>query len=240
MARCACATSAGAAQHSTLQCKGHPACTRDSLLTAPPPPSQVWVFNKSYTQYIPLSIYDLQVRAQGAARGGAEGRGRRRDSCGTCSVRVQAFSSVFLPPLTTPCTHPNLHTQTWVGTPAIYVFDCSAAGQILSSFRVRGAAQFPGGSGGLQAAAVGCSWCPDGAAQQHSPQLLLPIQRIPVPLPLQQFMFQRQQELEGSYLQHQHAAAAAAAGGLPPPMLPALVGYGGWVCSRGCERVVCA
>ena len=48
---------------------------------------EVWVFNKSYTQYIPLSIYDL---------------------------------------------------QTWVGTPAIYVFDCSAAGQILHSFRVRG------------------------------------------------------------------------------------------------------
>ncbi|PSC68711.1 Regulatory-associated of TOR 1 [Micractinium conductrix] len=45
---------------------------------------EVWVFNKSYTQYIPLSIYDL---------------------------------------------------QTWVGTPAIYVFDCSASGQILYSFR---------------------------------------------------------------------------------------------------------
>ena len=45
---------------------------------------EVWVFNKSYTQYIPLSIYDL---------------------------------------------------QTWVGTPAIYVFDCSFAGQILFSFR---------------------------------------------------------------------------------------------------------
>ncbi|KAL4421494.1 hypothetical protein ABPG75_010785 [Micractinium tetrahymenae] len=72
---------------------------------------EVWVFNKSYTQYIPLSIYDL---------------------------------------------------QTWVGTPAIYVFDCSAAGQILYSFR--------------------------------------------------QFMFQRQQEMEGGYLQHQQAAAAAAGG----------------------------
>ncbi|KAL4432235.1 hypothetical protein ABPG77_005997, partial [Micractinium sp. CCAP 211/92] len=74
---------------------------------------EVWVFNKSYTQYIPLSIYDM---------------------------------------------------QTWVGTPAIYVFDCSAAGQILYSFR--------------------------------------------------QFMFQRQQEMEGGYLQHQQAAAAAAAGTL--------------------------
>ncbi|EFN54506.1 hypothetical protein CHLNCDRAFT_135218 [Chlorella variabilis] len=77
---------------------------------------EVWVFNKSYTQYIPLSIYDL---------------------------------------------------QTWVGTPAIYVFDCSAAGQILYSFR--------------------------------------------------QFMFQRQQELEGGYMQQAAAAAAASGAVLPPP-----------------------
>jgi regulator-associated protein of mTOR len=45
---------------------------------------EIWVFNKSYTQYIPLSIYDL---------------------------------------------------QNWMGTPAIYIFDCSVAGQILLSFR---------------------------------------------------------------------------------------------------------
>lgn len=45
---------------------------------------EVWVFNKSYTQYIPLSVYDLQA---------------------------------------------------WVGSPAIYVFDCSAAGMIVNSFR---------------------------------------------------------------------------------------------------------
>jgi regulatory associated protein of mTOR len=45
---------------------------------------EVWVFNKSYTQYIPMSIYDL---------------------------------------------------QTWVGTPAIYLFDCSAAGLIVNSFK---------------------------------------------------------------------------------------------------------
>ena len=45
---------------------------------------EIWVFNKSYTQYIPLSIYDL---------------------------------------------------QTWVGTPAIYIFDCSVAGQIVQSFK---------------------------------------------------------------------------------------------------------
>jgi regulator-associated protein of mTOR len=45
---------------------------------------EIWVFNKSYTQYIPLSIYDL---------------------------------------------------QSWVGSPAIYIFDCSIAGQILSSFK---------------------------------------------------------------------------------------------------------
>lgn len=45
---------------------------------------EVWVFNKSYTQYIPMSIYDL---------------------------------------------------QTWVGMPAIYLFDCSAAGLIVNSFK---------------------------------------------------------------------------------------------------------
>lgn len=45
---------------------------------------EIWVFNKSYTQYIPLSLYDL---------------------------------------------------QSWLGTPAIYVFDCSMAGQILVSFK---------------------------------------------------------------------------------------------------------
>ena len=45
---------------------------------------EIWVFNKSYTQYIPLSIYDL---------------------------------------------------HSWMGFPAIYVFDCSVAGQVLTSFR---------------------------------------------------------------------------------------------------------
>ena len=45
---------------------------------------EIWVFNKSYTQYIPMSVYDLQA---------------------------------------------------WVGSPAIYVFDCSAAGLIINSFK---------------------------------------------------------------------------------------------------------
>jgi len=45
---------------------------------------EIWVFNKNYTQYIPLSVYDLQA---------------------------------------------------WVGTPAIYVFDCSAAGLVISTHR---------------------------------------------------------------------------------------------------------
>ncbi|XP_052071445.1 regulatory-associated protein of mTOR-like isoform X2 [Mytilus californianus] len=44
---------------------------------------EIWVFNKSYTQYIPLSIYDL---------------------------------------------------QTWMGSPSIYVYDCSKAGIIVESF----------------------------------------------------------------------------------------------------------
>jgi regulator-associated protein of mTOR len=49
----------------------------------PTPNGEIWVFNKTFTQYIPLSIFDLQQ---------------------------------------------------WLGTPSIYVFDCSAAGQVLESF----------------------------------------------------------------------------------------------------------
>lgn len=45
---------------------------------------EIWVFNSRYTQYIPLSVYEL---------------------------------------------------QTWLGTPCIYVLDCSAAGLIINSFR---------------------------------------------------------------------------------------------------------
>eukprot|EP01117_Protostelium_nocturnum_P006486 TRINITY_DN2337_c0_g1_i2.p1 TRINITY_DN2337_c0_g1~~TRINITY_DN2337_c0_g1_i2.p1 ORF type:complete len:1347 (+),score=433.49 TRINITY_DN2337_c0_g1_i2:163-4203(+) len=44
---------------------------------------EIWVFNKNFTQYIPLSIYEL---------------------------------------------------QTWMGSPSIYVFDCSAAGTIVNWF----------------------------------------------------------------------------------------------------------
>lgn len=46
---------------------------------------EIWVFNKNYTQYIPLAIYDLQQ---------------------------------------------------WMGTPSIYVFDCSCAGLIVDSFQM--------------------------------------------------------------------------------------------------------
>ncbi|RKP10243.1 raptor N-terminal caspase like domain-containing protein [Thamnocephalis sphaerospora] len=44
---------------------------------------EIWVFNRSYTQYIPVSLYDL---------------------------------------------------QTWLGSPCIYVYDCSAAGNIVAAF----------------------------------------------------------------------------------------------------------
>eukprot|EP01018_Ginkgo_biloba_P027833 Gb_27558 [translate_table: standard] len=47
---------------------------------------EIWLFNKSYTQYIPLSVYDL---------------------------------------------------GSWLGTPSIYVFDCSAAGMIVNAFTER-------------------------------------------------------------------------------------------------------
>ncbi|KAI8915600.1 raptor N-terminal caspase like domain-containing protein [Gorgonomyces haynaldii] len=49
----------------------------------PTPGGELWVFNKNYTQYIPVSIYDL---------------------------------------------------QTWLGSPCIYVYDCSCAGNILLAF----------------------------------------------------------------------------------------------------------
>nr|XP_018672805.1 regulatory-associated protein of mTOR-like isoform X1 [Ciona intestinalis] len=45
---------------------------------------EIWVFNKTYTQYIPLSIFDL---------------------------------------------------QTWMGSPSIFVYDCSSAGLIVNSFK---------------------------------------------------------------------------------------------------------
>ncbi|RUS73614.1 hypothetical protein EGW08_018620, partial [Elysia chlorotica] len=45
---------------------------------------EIWVFNKTYTQYIPLSLYDLQI---------------------------------------------------WMGSPSIYVFDCSNAGIIIDLFK---------------------------------------------------------------------------------------------------------
>ncbi|KAJ3050506.1 hypothetical protein HK097_008544 [Rhizophlyctis rosea] len=49
----------------------------------PTPGGEIWVFNKNYTQYIPVSIYDV---------------------------------------------------QTWIGSPCIYVYDCSNAGNILKAF----------------------------------------------------------------------------------------------------------
>ncbi|KAI9205108.1 raptor N-terminal caspase like domain-containing protein [Polychytrium aggregatum] len=49
----------------------------------PTPGGEIWVFNRNYTQYIPISIYDI---------------------------------------------------QTWLGSPCIYVYDCSNAGNILQSF----------------------------------------------------------------------------------------------------------
>ncbi|KAI3620038.1 hypothetical protein CBS9595_002005 [Malassezia furfur] len=50
----------------------------------PTPGGEIWVFNKAYTQYIPLTLYDL---------------------------------------------------QTWLGSPCIYVWDTSAAGNIVNNFR---------------------------------------------------------------------------------------------------------
>ncbi|WFD02166.1 Target of rapamycin complex 1 subunit kog1 [Malassezia obtusa] len=56
----------------------------------PTPGGEIWVFNKAYTQYIPLTLYDL---------------------------------------------------QTWLGSPCIYVWDTSAAGNIVNHFRALGEAR---------------------------------------------------------------------------------------------------
>lgn len=53
----------------------------------PTPNGEIWVFNKNYTQYIPLSVYDVLA---------------------------------------------------WISTPAIYVIDCSNAGQVLKAIQHRG------------------------------------------------------------------------------------------------------
>ncbi|SSD61518.1 related to Target of rapamycin complex 1 subunit KOG1 [Saccharomycodes ludwigii] len=50
----------------------------------PTPSGEIWVFNRRYTQYIPVSLYDL---------------------------------------------------QTWLGAPAIYVWDCNQAGNIVENFQ---------------------------------------------------------------------------------------------------------
>ena len=55
----------------------------ESILFTFPANGEIWVFNRSYTQYIPLSLYDL---------------------------------------------------QSWMGSPSIFVYDCSNAGIIVNSF----------------------------------------------------------------------------------------------------------
>jgi len=165
-----------------------------------------------------------------------------------CGVKNNPF-------IQTPPLHLGASTcvQTWVGTPAIYVFDCSAAGQILYSFRVS-AAHLPcqrslycchawtaqpagearrGGAGRErhQACPAQASWTTACLLAQMAPHgtLFSPWHSPPYPtfpraclLPacapfhLQQFMLQRQQEMEGGYLQHQQAAAAAAGVGMMP------------------------
>ena len=79
----------------------------------PTPNGEVWVFNRAYTQYIPLSVYDLQA---------------------------------------------------WVGSPAVYVLDCSGAGLVAASARAfaeqraaeaaAAAAAAAGGPGAAEAAAA--------------------------------------------------------------------------------------
>ena len=69
---------------------------------------EIWVFNRSYTQYIPLSIYDLQV-------------GKK------------AFSNIIS--VLGPSVHVLTVIQTWMGAPSIFVYDCNNAGIIVESFK---------------------------------------------------------------------------------------------------------
>ncbi len=80
---------------------------------------EIWVFNSRYTQYIPLSIYELQVRSP-----------THRDS-----ARCPLPSALLLFHLRLPACLPAALPQSWLGTPCIYVLDCSAAGLIISAIR---------------------------------------------------------------------------------------------------------
>ena len=77
----------------------------------PTPNGEVWVFNRAYTQYIPLSVYDLQA---------------------------------------------------WVGSPAVYVLDCSGAGLVAASARAF-AEQRAAEAASAVAAAVGGPGAADAA-----------------------------------------------------------------------------
>jgi hypothetical protein len=48
----------------------------------PTPNGEIWVFNKNYTQYIPLSVYDLQVSDTSRVARGTDGRTRDAQSAG--------------------------------------------------------------------------------------------------------------------------------------------------------------
>jgi regulator-associated protein of mTOR len=74
---------------------------------------EIWVFNRSYTQYIPLSIYDLQVPVPFIM----------------VIRRKIRFSSFFL------FVNWLFYLKTWMGAPSIYVYDCNNAGIIVESFK---------------------------------------------------------------------------------------------------------
>ncbi|KAL2653954.1 hypothetical protein R1flu_022082 [Riccia fluitans] len=80
---------------------------------------EIWLFNKSYTQYIPLSVYEL---------------------------------------------------ESWLGTPSIYVFDCSAAGMIINAFCERPDYAAGSSSGHTGASMKDCILLAACGAQEILPQ----------------------------------------------------------------------
>ncbi|CAI5985262.1 unnamed protein product [Closterium sp. NIES-64] len=100
---------------------------------------EIWVFNKTYTQYIPLSVYELDSWLATPSIYVFD--------CSAAGIIINAFVERAL---AKPTGNGEIwvlnktYTQyiplsvyeldSWLATPSIYVFDCSAAGMIINAF----------------------------------------------------------------------------------------------------------
>ncbi|CAI7792947.1 unnamed protein product [Closterium sp. NIES-53] len=97
---------------------------------------EIWVFNKTYTQYIPLSVYELDSWLASPSIYVFD--------CSAAGMIINAFVEVG----TTACPRQAdgqrgdlgyiplsvYELDSWPATPSIYVFDSSAAGMIINAF----------------------------------------------------------------------------------------------------------